>query len=295
MPSINPGPATQQTANLQNVLGIRLTDAQIANPAADILSDLTRIYQSQNGSLYQSNGTALNILLMNSSLGGEFSYMDNFTRTDTAGGTLGPVTQASGDGGTRAFPGNWIFVNGDANAGQITSNRYTSVSPQNSYATQTLAGQKIRRVSAKIDWKGASIPGGAVSGATIIISPNTTNWTNQAVHLQVNPYYIELDKLIPTSTVVRIAGGNPAGFYPGTTPVALNTTVRVDCAFDDFGNFLITADPGRTAGIQTLTGNDPYLATCLGPSLLLQCIQGGTGYTVEWSEVRIGFRPLSGT
>lgn len=59
MTQVNPGPASASTLNAQPILGGRITAAQRLNPTADLLANTTAVYQTPDGAVWQSTGTAL--------------------------------------------------------------------------------------------------------------------------------------------------------------------------------------------------------------------------------------------
>lgn len=56
----NPGPASIQQTNTGELLGVRLTPSEFANPSAAILANTNIVYQQSGvGGIWQSNGTSL--------------------------------------------------------------------------------------------------------------------------------------------------------------------------------------------------------------------------------------------
>jgi len=55
----NPGPSSQNRQNYGNILGIRISDQNLAYPDSTILSNTNAVYQTEGGTLWQSNGVRL--------------------------------------------------------------------------------------------------------------------------------------------------------------------------------------------------------------------------------------------
>lgn len=215
-----------------------------------------------------------------------FLFMDDFTRANTVAPSLGISTSTST---IPAFTAPWVSVNGDGSTGHIVSNAYTNDTlGGNCYWTKTQTGLIIRTVEMEVQWKGAY--GGFPSGggaATIILSPNTGGWTDKAIHLQINPIYMEMDKITTGLTITQLGQ-----VVWNNQPIPIGERLKVNLQVSDYGDFLVTST-SATIGTQTMSGKDPYLGTCLGPSILLQAAAGGSAtHFTEIKSVKIGTKSL---
>ena len=174
-----PGPNIANVPTTRvNLLGIDISFAQLASPPPDILANTAMVYQTPDGSLYQSNGTAVvpvgggggvslatanNWALAQSSTLSTIAYAATVTIDGLAhsnhiniGALTGPLTLAN--------PTNWT------NAGTV-----------NIWLTQDATGSRLLTLGANIKTAGAtgitlSTAANAVDVVSMIYNPTKAIW-----------------------------------------------------------------------------------------------------------------------
>jgi hypothetical protein len=205
-----------------------------------------------------------------------FPFSDNFTRPDTVAPNIGLPTSVIP---TLRRP--YVPVAGSCcpQVGHISGNQYTADADQNCYQTQTL-DFPIRRVRAAISFRngGGNVGHGT---ATIIIAKSVGQLFKDSVHLQINKFYTEMDK---------IESGTLSELQRASYKIEeVHSRILVDLSIDPAGNYRVQC------GSAIFTGTEYSFVSSVGPVVALQCYhpQPSMIDLVSWNAVWIGPDPWS--